>query len=186
MGGDDSAYQRNEVAEQWKTRLAELQSADPDGYRHSVEIHKGLGHWMERRDRVALPWMSEFKRDPFPQRIVWFQSPVTHGQFYWLAVDPEHELAGATVVVERREQTIFIEQADKIPRLTILLNDELVDLDRPVTVRFGDQVLFEGIVPRREQCLQETLAQRGDRDFMFPARVTVDLGTADRPPGSAE
>ncbi len=179
MGGDDGAYGRNEVAARWKTRLAELQAADPDGYQHSVTLHKGLGHWMEHRDDVALPWMAAFRRDPRPRRVVWHQSPVTHGQFYWLAVDPENEIAGSTVIVARQGQTISIEQADKIRRLTVLLDDDLVDLDRPVTVCQGDQVLFQGMIPRSAAMLQETLEQRGDRYYMFPASVTVDLENAD-------
>ena len=88
MGGDDRAYRRNEVAAEWKVKLADLKQSDPGGYEHVVQIHKGKGHWMDRQDAVAVPWMAKFKRNPVPRKVVWEQDDVTHDQFYWLAVPP--------------------------------------------------------------------------------------------------
>ena len=62
MGGDDGAYNRNTVAREWNVKLAELHLADPGGYTHVVDIHQGKGHWMEREDAIALPWMARFTR----------------------------------------------------------------------------------------------------------------------------
>ena len=175
MGGDDAAYNRNTVAAEWKQKLADLQAGDPEGYRHSVTIHEGLGHWMNKKDAVAVPWMAEFVRDPNPERIVWFQSGVTHSQFYWLAVDKENEVAGSMVVVNRDGQTFTIDKAEKIKRLTILLNERLANLEQPVIVRYGDQELFNGVVSLSETLLKETMEQRGDRSYMYPAKIDVDI-----------
>lgn len=175
MGGDDAAYNRNKVAAEWKQKLADLQKDDPEGYRHSATIHEGLGHWMNKEDAVAVPWMAEFVRDPNPKRIVWYQSGVTHSQYYWLAVDKDNEVAGSTVVATRDGQTFTIDKADKIKRLTIFLNESLVDLEQPVVVRYGDQELFNGIATLSEAFLKETLEQRGDRSYMYPARINVDI-----------
>ncbi len=175
MGGDDDAYNRNKVAAEWRQKLADLQTDDPAGYRHSVTIHEGLGHWMNREDAVAVPWMADFVRDPNPKRIVWFQSGVTHGQYYWVAVDKENEIAGSTVVVNRDGQTFTIDKADKVKRLSILLNDSLVDLDQPIVVRFGDRELFHGRLSRSKSVLEETLQERGDRSYLFSAKIEIDL-----------
>ena len=176
MGGDDSAFNRNGVAANWKQTLAELRKDDPDGYLHEVHIHDGLGHWMNGRDADAIPWMAERTRNPWPRRVVWHQSPVTHGQFYWLAVDPDNQRGGSTVIAESQGQTVRVVEANGIDRLEILLNDRMMDLDQPVRVEFGDRVLFEGLLRRTRDNLELTLAQRGDRCFMFPARVIVDVG----------
>jgi hypothetical protein len=39
-------------------RAREAADADPEGYPHRVTIYEGLGHWMDRRDAEALPWMA--------------------------------------------------------------------------------------------------------------------------------
>ena len=36
--------------------------ADPGAYAHQVRIHPGKGHWMDREDAMALPWMAARER----------------------------------------------------------------------------------------------------------------------------
>ncbi len=175
MGADDGAYKRNQVAAEWKEKLAELQAADPEGYRHDVQIHEGKGHWMDREDAVAVEWMAEFVRDPLPRKIVWKQSPVTHRQFYWLAVDEADAVAGAEVVVSLDGQEVTIERADKIDMLVLRFNDEMVDLDRPIVVKYEGRELFNGPLPRTITTLWRTLEERGDAYYMFPAELRLPL-----------
>ena len=143
MGGRDSAYNRNKVAADWKKKLAKLQQADPQGYRHQVKIFPDKGHWMDREDAAALPWLAKFNRNPLPQKIVWKQDDVTHESFYWLAVDEKHRKARSQVIVTRKQQTIDIQQSD-VGQLIVRLNDEMLDLDKEVTVSFDEQTLFQG------------------------------------------
>ena len=57
----------------------------------------------------------------------------------------------------------------------ILLNDTMVDLDRPVTVRWKDKTVFQGIVRRKAAVLARTLAEREDPRLVFSGEVWVDL-----------
>ncbi|MCP4571527.1 MAG: polyhydroxyalkanoate depolymerase [bacterium] len=173
MGGEDDAYDRNRVAREWETMLDDLAAADPGGYEHQVVIHQGKGHWMDHQDAVALPWMAAHTRDLRPERIVWLQDDVTHERFYWLRNPAPRERE--RIVVERREQTITIVEAPPGTRLEILLDDAMCDLDREVTVRWRDEVLFRGLVPRTEGALAKTLAERGDPRAMFCAEVAVTV-----------
>src|SRR3954451_5695194 len=87
VGGNDSAYNRNKVGREYGDMLDKLQKDDPKGYEHFVKIYEGKGHWMDREDKVALPWMAKFRRNPLPERVVWAQSKaVPRERFYWLAV----------------------------------------------------------------------------------------------------
>jgi poly(3-hydroxybutyrate) depolymerase len=173
MGAEDGSYNRNGVAAQWKEKLATLKADDPDGYDHWVEIHEGKGHWMDRQDAAALPWMADRSRNLRPDRIVWKQSPRTHKRFYWLAVDAP--VANSEVIVEREGQEFRIVSANDVARLTIRLDDAMVDLDSAIVVRQGDKVLFEGVVPRSREVMQATLEERGDPTGVWCAEVTVDL-----------
>ena len=84
MGENDYLYDRNKVAVQWGNQLAELRGKDPGGYRHLVKIYKDKGHWMDNLEASALIWMSDFVRDPYPDKIIWKQDDVLHKRFYWL------------------------------------------------------------------------------------------------------
>jgi hypothetical protein len=172
VGGRDRAYNRNEVARDWKQQLEKLHADDPSGYRHQVVIHEGKGHWMEREDAAALPWMAEFVRDPRPQRIVWKQDDVTHTRLYWLAVDKKQQKPGALIRADRSGQAIDI-QSKEVESITVLLDDELADLDQPVTIKLNGQERFSGRADRTMGGLVQSLSERADRRCLYPARVTI-------------
>jgi poly(3-hydroxybutyrate) depolymerase len=173
MGADDSAYNRNKIAGEWKTKLASLRADDEKGYQHDVQIHEGKGHWMERQDAVAVPWMAKFIRDLRPERIVWLQDDVTHDRFYWLSV--AQPAARSRVVVERKGQAIHVVEFSGVTELTFRLDDKMFDLDKEIVVTSGDKLLFRGIVPRSVATLSKTLAERNDPGGMFCAEVTCKL-----------
>jgi len=113
MGADDDAYQRNELAKQWKTRLAKLQQQDDNnrdddggGYDHWVEIYKGRGHNMMGDDAAAIPWMAKRTRNLRTNHIIWKQDNVLHKRFYWLAVD--NPKSGTTIIARRSTSSIEI------------------------------------------------------------------------------
>lgn len=174
MGGRDSAYNRNKIAVKWKEQLAELRAADKAGYEHFVKIYPDKGHWMDREDAVAIPWMAKYVRNPVPHRVVWKQDDVTHSRFYWLAVDDENRRARTEIRAEVEDQTVTV-QGD-VERLTVLLDDRLLDLNKPVTVRgINGKPLFEGMLNRTIANLATTLERRGDPHLSFGAAVTVEL-----------
>lgn len=176
MGGRDEAYGRNQVARQWEQQLADLRAADPEGYVHQVQIYPDKGHWMDREDASALPWMAQFRRNPLPTRIVWKQDDVTHSRFYWLAVEPVHIRDRAEIIAQRNGQTVDV-RTQQVDRLTVRLNDQMVDLDQPVTITRGEQTLFHGHVPRTIALLARTLNERGDPRSVFSGEVAIELAS---------
>jgi poly(3-hydroxybutyrate) depolymerase len=171
MGGEDGAYKRNEIARSWKVKLAELAAADEGGYPHEVVIHEGKGHWMDREDAVAVPWMAAHRRNLRPDRIVWLQDDVTHPRFYWLAVDEPK--ARERIVVERDGNTVrILEGAANGLRLRV--DDEMFDLDQPIVVKRGDEVVFEGTVPRTIAAIARTLAERHDPEGVFTGEIVIE------------
>jgi len=173
MGGDDAAYDRNKVAQQWGEKLAALQRDDPQGFPHRVTIYPGLGHWMEGRDKEALPWMAQQTRDPWPQRVVWYQDDVTHTRFYWLQVAEAEALKGTTIRAEVQGQTIAI-TSDDVNKVTLRLRDALIDLDQPITVTANGKVVYQGHVARTAWTILESFSQRFDAPAAATALLTVD------------
>ncbi len=174
MGGKDSAYKRNEVARQWKKRLAELQKSDPGGYENEVVIHEKHGHWMQRDDAVAVPWMRKFTRKPFPEKVVWYQSGVTHDRYYWLAVDEANKKSGTHIEVVRDGQNFVIEKADGLESIMIRFNDQMIDFEQPVIVTFNGGEVFNGKVNRTMRTLAKTISDRGDPETVYSAEIHVE------------
>ncbi len=173
MGGKDAAFDRARIAQDWSDKLGALAAADPGGYPHLVVIHPDKGHWMDREDAVAVPWMAEHRRVARPDRVVWLQDDVVESRFYWLEnPDPR---PGQRVSVSRQGQEIRVESAEGVRRLAFLLDDAMLDLDRPVRVTMGDQVLFEGLVARSAGTLRRSANDRGGAASAFTAALQVRL-----------
>ncbi len=170
MGAEDGAYNRNKIAGDWKIKLADLKKADPQGYPHEVTIHQGKGHWMDREDAVAVEWMSDFKRNPWPEKIAWHVRNSEPQEFYWLRA--EQPQAKSDIIVSRAGQTIEVQKCPT-EDLVIRLNDEMVDLDQPVVIKTPAGQATSRTCQRNIATLYKTLQERGDKSYMFPVEVSV-------------
>ena len=59
--------------------------------------------------------------------------------------------------------------------LTISLNDQMMDFAKPVKIIYGDKVIFNGMVKRSAETLRQTLFERSDPCYMFPAQIKIEL-----------
>ncbi len=173
-GAEDSAYNRNEECAARIKVMDKLQEADPEGYVHEGHIVPGKPHWMDGEDRAAIPWMARYTRNPYPHKVVWVQGDVMKPAFYWLGVPLDQAEKGKELVASVKDNVVTIEKSD-YSKVTIFLNDTLVNLDRPVKVVYGGKVLYRGKLLRTPQNMLNTLNARGDLSYIFPAQVEVSL-----------
>jgi len=174
VGERDNGFNRNKVALQWKDKLTALNEMDPQGYVHYVRIHAGRGHWMNHEDAVAVEWMAKHTRNPFPRKIIWKQDNVVHDSFYWLSLPEGQAKAREEIRAQVKGQVInLLGPAGK--KVEVNLNDDLVDLQKPVVISSQGKELFKGEAVRTIGQLAGSLVRRRDREYMFPSRVTVTL-----------
>ena len=173
-GANDAAYNRNHECARQMSRLDSLQHADVRGYVHANHLVAGKGHWMDRADTLAVGWMAQHRRQSYPDVLVWQQGDVPQPTFYWLQVEPDEMQRDRQVRIRRSGNTFTIDRCD-YSRLTLLLNDALCRLDRPVIVRYAGRTLFEGKVRRSADVMRHTLYERGDPAYVFSARLTLTL-----------
>ena len=171
MGGDDDAYNRNKLAEQWREELARLAKEDVGGYEHFVQIYPNMGHWMKSKDREVLPWFKKFTRQAWPKKIVWLQDDRTHSRLYWLGVDKSLAKERTKIVAEVVGQEIRV--ISEVSPIKLYLNDLLLDLNQPVKVKLNDQQVFEGIVPRTQAAIEASLAERMDEALTATAILEI-------------
>jgi poly(3-hydroxybutyrate) depolymerase len=172
VGANDAGYDRNRKATEWKEELAKLKANDAGGYEHWVKVHAGKGHWMDRQDAEGVQWMAKYRRNMTPERVVWLQDDVLHSRFYWLEVPKSEAKAGQVIIASREGNRFSIERTD-IERFSILVRDDMVDLDAPITVVMNKTNRFEGKVERNIVTMVKTLLDRGDPDAMFSGRVPL-------------
>ena len=171
MGANDAAFKRNKVAAEWGEKLKALQEKDPKGYEYGVNIYEGLGHWMNRKDAEAVPWMAGKTRNPWPKKIVWHQSGRTHDRFYWLGLPKESLKKGLTVTAEVKGQVIEI--TGEVKEITVRLNDGLLNLDEEITVKLNGEEKFKGKVKRSVEWMWKSLHERPDVKSMATAGLEI-------------
>ena len=172
MGENDTPYNRNRVALEWKEKLKDLRDSDNKGYPHLVKIHQGKGHWMELLDTVAISWMNNYKRNPYPKKVVWKQDDVTHTRFYWLR--DEKPIERSFIVASIEDQLIKIEDTN-VSDFKIMLNDNLIDMDKSVIVTYDDMEIFNEIVPRVPSTILETIKEYGDPKSVYYGEISISL-----------
>lgn len=172
VGADDAAYNRNRIVAERAEQLDHLQAGDPEGYPHLARVYPDTGHWMNRRDAEALPWMAARTRNPWPKKVVWVQDDVTHTRFYWLAVPAAEATARRSLeaVVEGQDIRLSGEIGAEV---TLRLSDALLDLDQPVTVHIDGHEVFSGRVPRTAAAIRQSIAERADPRSAATATLTV-------------
>ena len=199
VGENDTMFKRAPHAIAWHKRLEDLHKEDPGGYDHHLDLQAGRGHGIDYRP--GAPWIAKHTRNPHPEVIVWTskeQDGRRRGSMYWLELEGE-ELKGTialTARIDREANSVAVtahqlteenakgdptqiaeEQAEPKPlagaSVNVLLNDHLLDLDRPVTVRCNGEIVFEGVVQRDGNTLLETMVRRGDPHYAYATRVPI-------------
>ena len=173
-GEHDAAYDRNRLNAERGLELDSFQRADPAGYVHTTHIVPDKGHWMDRVDTAAVGLMQRYTRHPYPATVVWRQEEVVRPSFYWITAPSDQLVRGHTVRLSVRNNVIRITECD-YRSLTFSLNDEIVNLDRPVKVVYRGRTVWKGRLTRSADTLRRTLYERNDPRYAFPAQLTVQL-----------
>ncbi len=172
MGENDSLYNRNDMAVKWGNDLKKLNEEDPEGYRYYIKIYKNKGHWMDNLEASALDWMSDFIRNPYPSKVVWKQGNVLHKRFYWLRnEDPSF---GDLIECNIDDQIITILSSSS-SKITIQLNDDLVDMDKEITVNYLGRQLFKGFVYRDIDIIKRSIREYGDPKSVYYGEIRLTL-----------
>ncbi|WP_214070673.1 alpha/beta hydrolase [Mucilaginibacter sp. dw_454] len=175
VGGKDAAYHRNELVAQWGARLDSLQKVYPGSFTHRLHVYPDLPHWMNRKDTIAVPWLASFKRNPLPKDVIWIQDDILRDQFYWLGTDIAKAKQGQKVRVAVSGNDInIIDDQDEV--LYIYLNDDLVNLDKKVSVSVNGKQVFNKRVSRNADIIKQSISARLDKGLIFSGKLVVKNG----------
>lgn len=172
MGARDTAYHRNTLAIDFNRQLDSLQKLDPNGFVHDFHLYADKAHWMDRRDTIAIPWLASFKRKPFPDKVIWVEDNRVQHRFYWLSAPELAQVKGATAEVSISGNEISVKK-NTFSQLNVNLNDQLLDLDKPVLVSIDGKVVFRKMLKRSLAIIKKTTREYQDPIMSFSARLIL-------------
>ncbi len=168
---------------------------------HGIEL-EGVGHVGVQPPADLLSELLDGQREHYPKRVRQIFRLPDQSEAYWVAADqlsgdplPSTQLnipiaQGADPIAAQREwivdrlgliearcknQTIKI-RSHRVPRVVLLLSDELIDLDRPIRIYRGKRKCFQGKIERDMQVMLTEAARGWDFDRLPMARVVVPVG----------
>ena len=184
VGENDTMFNRIGMARDYHARI-EVARKRYGGYVHCLDVKPGCGHAIDYT--AGVKWMIGHRRNPRPDKVVWTARPLDDRRrpaLYWLglrpampeqkvrrvgSLSPEKNAIELEVAPEPSEASL------KGTRVSLLLDDTMLDLDREVAVIRDGRRVFFGRVERRLETLARTLVERGDPRLAFPARIDIDL-----------
>jgi hypothetical protein len=113
--------------------------------------------------------IADKKRAPLPARVVWQPDLDWKRQFYWLWWD--QPVRGALVVadLDKAKGTVTITCDRATDGLFVLLDERMVDMNKPIAVTVNGQATFAGSPKTELATLLRTSSV--DESLLFSARV---------------
>lgn len=203
-GAADNGFYRNKLTGYTKTEFERLQKQYPDGYTHRIELIPGYGHsidyrpttpWLKQYSRNPYPksvnWenfeMDGLYRKGFYNLYVIERSndDMKSRTYYQMDIKDNHITLNVDLVTYKTTETDpnwGIElKFDKnyTPatkgKVLIYLNQELVDLNKEITVTVNGKETFRGKVTPQLQHMVNSCATFFDPTRIYPAAIEVEI-----------
>lgn len=127
------------------------------------EHYADVLRWLDSRPRRTAP--REVIR--VPHRAI---MPVSR-RVHWIESDTRQGLVRARI----ESPSLIDVTARWAGKITLFLNDRLVDLDEPIAIRVNGRTAFNGMVQRSMRTALEEAKGLNDERRVYAARVTVDV-----------
>ena len=169
------------------------------GYPHIYREHErehpmAGGHYFPREELPDLvTWLNRQRRNPLPTRLTVVREASHFQPFSWIRLETTDPIAAFSedLINKRDEQikgreyakldatitaTNRIEvKAERVQRYSLFLNDQLIDVAKPLTVVTNGDVSFEGTVTPSIETLLRQARLRQDPRQLFSIQLTITV-----------
>jgi hypothetical protein len=137
----------------------------------------GKGHDIPIADVLAkaLAVFDSRQRDPFPKRIDFTMNEQAYAACYWIEIE-DYSALPARVTARIQGNTVDVESAG-VRQMKLSLDDNLVDLSKPVTVRVNGKEIFRGPLRASAQGLLWSAKERMDAQLGYSVTLDLNLST---------
>ncbi len=164
-------------------------------YREHDRTHAMAGgHFFPREELPDLvKWFDGQRRTPVPKAVTVVRDASHLLSFGWVRIDATDQIASFSEdLIDKRDDSIrqrtyarltaevtgpnrIDVHTDHVRQYTLYLNDELVDLSKPVLITTDGQASFEGVVVPQVDTLLRQARLRHDPTQLYPAQLTLSV-----------
>ena len=136
----------------------------------------------------AVDWVMQRQRDPYPAHAIWnlaehnssyfehlYLHTIVNPAEYWLRIDDRGDSEVPARVEGIVDGQAVVVTTDNVTELTVLLADELLDLDQPLTIEVNGETWFDGSVERSPHLALTSARERSERSMVFAVQVSGDV-----------
>jgi pimeloyl-ACP methyl ester carboxylesterase len=160
------------------------------------EFPDGGHDWNLEKDEAVLQWYDQHRRATYPEEVAWKSYEKIFARAYWVEVtkrtDPpplitvhldmagkeserRTELRPPALVRAKRSGNAIDVTTEEVRELRVLLDDAMMDLDKPVLITVNGRRMHDGIVKRSADVLIEEARRRRDPSMTFSAVVELKI-----------
>ena len=201
-GNDDLGFYRNILTGYTKEAFDSLALAHPGLYNHNIEIPEGADHHSIGYYKT-VPWLKDFSRNPYPTFVDWedFEMDGIHRDGFYNIYIPERtydgrrryemNIEGNDISLKVSDVAYEVVQTDPMwgiqmkfrksysesrdGKVVIYLSDELVDLDKPVTLTVNGKKAYKGMVKRNMGNIVNSCSLFYDPCRLYTACIEVNI-----------
>jgi len=136
-------------------------------------------------EEPVASFIDEVRRNPYPERIDWTIGDTHTRRSFFVHSTGELEAALFSGEAARRAPSyrMTVDRArngldfttHRILGLGIELNDLILDLDKPVSIRVNGEEVYRAKPERKLQSVVESVLSSGDWTRIYPCRISVEL-----------
>lgn len=161
---------------------------------HQREHPMAGGHYFPREELPDLvAWFNRQRREPLPTSLTVVRDGSHFQPFNWVRLDATDPIAAfSDDLVDKRDERIKrrvyarldasiagsnrIEvKAEHVQRYSLFLNEQLIDVSKPLTVVTNSRLSFEGTVTPSVETLLRQARLRQDPERLFPVHLIIDI-----------
>ncbi len=161
---------------------------------HEREHPIAGGHYFPKEELPDLvDWFDHQRREPLPSRVTLVRDASHFQPFNWVRLDSTDPIAAfSDDLVDKRDERIKhrvyarldvsiagsnrIEvKAGHVQRYSLFLNQQMIDISKPLTVMTNGRLSFEGTVTPSVETLLRQARLRQDPQKLFPVQLTIAI-----------
>lgn len=163
-------------------------------HEHQREHPMAGGHYFPREELPDLvAWFNRQRREPLPTHLTVVRDGSHFQSFNWIRLDATDPIAAFSEdLVDKRDERIKrrvyarldasivgvnrIEvKAEHVQRYSLFLNEQLIDVSKPLTVVTNGRLSFEGTVTPSVETLLRQARLRQDPERLFSVHLTIAI-----------
>ncbi len=149
-----------------------------------LSVLANLKEWLATGDETcdyldtnAVRLVRAHTRTPLPERVVWeFTNRADHRDVesnYWLSASFDVNEGMIIASYDKETNTITIEKNTANGAVTVWINEDMLDVFSPITVKTPTETYEVNVTPDYE-LLKSTTYERGDENYQFVASIVLE------------